>query len=59
MAAAPADFYLEKPAMTKIKRKSENLELSLSPAPDILQTISSLTSAVVVAFALETDNGRK
>ena len=58
MAAAPADYYLEDPSKSKIKRKSEKLSLSLSSAPDILKSIKDSTDAIIVAFALETDNGK-
>ncbi|MBT3252026.1 MAG: bifunctional phosphopantothenoylcysteine decarboxylase/phosphopantothenate--cysteine ligase CoaBC [Candidatus Marinimicrobia bacterium] len=59
MAAAPADYYLEGPSESKIKRKSEKLSLSLSTAPDILKSIKDSTDSVIVAFALETENGKE
>jgi phosphopantothenoylcysteine decarboxylase / phosphopantothenate---cysteine ligase len=58
MAAAPADYYLEDPSESKIKRKAEKLSLSFSTAPDILKSIKDSTDSIIVAFALETENGK-
>jgi phosphopantothenoylcysteine decarboxylase/phosphopantothenate--cysteine ligase len=58
MAAAPADFRAAHPADSKIKKKSAPRTIELAPTPDILATTRSARArnAVIVGFALETDN---
>lgn len=58
-AAAPCDFMPKNFAPQKIKRR-EQYELSLIPTPDILATLGKCKRAdqFIVAFALETENGR-
>lgn len=58
MAAAPADFQLEKPTSHKIKRADSKFTLSLKPTVDILKSLSNgkKDGQVVVGFALETEN---
>lgn len=59
MAAAVADYTFENPTQQKLKRTKQTLELNLVPASDILKSISGKTTATVIAFALETENGPK
>ena len=59
MAAAIADFFSSKFSNKKLKRSSDNLTLELKPAPDILKSIQGKTKAKIIAFALETHNGKK
>ena len=58
MAAAPADFRAASPAPSKIKKKSAPSALELEPTPDILASTrkARAKNAVIVGFALETDN---
>ncbi len=59
MAAAPADFFVKKPATRKIKKRKETLTLELSPTVDILNSLKKYKKAnqKVIGFALETENG--
>ncbi len=57
MAAAVSDYTLENPKTEKIKRGTDDLRLSLSPTTDILRSIRGTSDAIIVAFALETENG--
>ena len=57
MAAAAADYIPAEVSEIKMKRQSNNLNLNLLPAPDILTSIQDKTKAVIIAFALETHNG--
>ena len=57
--AAVADFKVEAPAPSKIKKTKEgNLNLTLSRTPDILLEISKLNkrNLFTVGFAAETEN---
>jgi len=58
MAAAVADYRVEKPARQKIKKKSESMELSLVRNPDILAGLGQAKRAdqVLVGFAAETND---
>ncbi len=59
MAAAPADFKAHKIHGSKIKKNEKLMELQLQPTVDILKEIKinkSDSSAIVIGFALETDN---
>ena len=61
-AAAVGDFSPLSPSRTKIKKdKSTGLTLQLKKTPDILAHCSKnrKSGAVVVGFALETDNARR
>ena len=57
MAAAVADYLPEEVIKEKIKRSSAKMQLHLKPSPDILKSIGGKTSAIITAFALETQNG--
>ena len=57
MAAAPADYTVQNPANQKMKRQREMLTLELTPSQDILKSIAGKSEAVIVAFALETNDG--
>ena len=59
MAAAVADYTIKNPTKKKLKRTKQSLELNLIPASDILKSISGKTTATVIAFALEIENGPK
>ncbi len=58
MSAAVADFAPEQTSDSKIKRKGEQLKLSLTPTKDIAAELGKMkkSSQVLVGFALETDN---
>ncbi len=60
MAAAPADFKMEKSADHKIK-KGGTLSLKLAPTIDILNSLKKnrKKNQKVIGFALETENGIK
>lgn len=65
MTAAVADFSPESPSEKKIKRKGEDLQLTLKPNKDILEALGKAKkkAQILVGFALETDlemeNARK
>ena len=59
MAAAVADYIPAKTSEIKMKRSSDTLRLDLIAAPDILKSIHNKTSAVIIAFALESHNGKE
>lgn len=58
MAAAVADYRPNKPEKEKIKKKTEEMILSLRPTPDIAASLGAIkrTGQVLVGFALETEN---
>ena len=58
MSAAVSDYMPSQISHLKIKRSKENLVLNLVSAPDILKSIIN-NKPVKVAFALETNNGKK
>ena len=59
MAAAPADYRVENPAVEKRPRKEGALTVTLVPTPDILEGTRDRRKpgAVMVGFALETGDG--
>jgi phosphopantothenoylcysteine decarboxylase/phosphopantothenate--cysteine ligase len=59
MAAAVADYRVENPHPSKIKKSEDSLTLNLVKNPDILKTLSLNKQAhqFCVGFALETQNG--
>ena len=57
MVAAVADYIIKKPANHKIKRNNTSLDIQFSKAPDLIKTISKKTDAILIGFALETENG--
>lgn len=62
MAAAVADYQVEKPARNKIKKgESESLDIRLIKTHDILKAIGSVKrkDQLLVGFALETDNEKE
>ena len=59
MSAAVANYSPTNVADHKIKHSEKNLRLDLKPSPDILKSIQDKTSAVITAFALETQNGEE
>lgn len=58
MAAAVADYTPQKKADSKIKKKTDQLDLVLVPTRDILKTMgeNKRGGQLLVGFALETDN---
>ena len=59
MAAAVADYSSKKISKQKLKRSNQNITIELTPNPDILKSISKKTTAKIIGFALETNNGEK
>ena len=59
MAAAVSDYTLPIPSKLKLKRSVNTLSLNLVLAPDILKSIKDITDALIIAFALETHNGKE
>lgn len=61
MVAAVADYSPEDPSLSKIKKKSEELNLDLKPTQDILASLGrdKKTNQILIGFALETDDGEK
>ena len=57
MAAAVADYHLEKPFKNKIKKKSATLDLSLVRTPDIIAEVSG--DIIKIGFAAESENINK
>jgi phosphopantothenoylcysteine decarboxylase/phosphopantothenate--cysteine ligase len=57
MAAAVGDYRPSRPEAQKIKRGSREMQVSLTPNPDILKELSPLkTGQIVVGFAAETED---
>ena len=58
MAAAVADYRPSNPAPNKLKKKEEDLHITLEPTVDILKTLAAhkRKGQVFVGFALETDD---
>lgn len=58
MSAAVADYRPAEPAPNKLKKKEENLHITLEPTVDILKTLAAhkRKGQIFVGFALETDN---
>jgi len=58
MSAAIADYKIENPAESKIKKASEELNLQLTKTTDILATIGKekKNGQLLIGFALETNN---
>lgn len=61
MAAAVADYTPDCPSARKLKKKEENLAITLKKTPDILALLGreKPVGQVLVGFALETDNEEK
>lgn len=59
MAAAPADYRPVEAARSKLKKKTDDLSLSLTPTVDILKEMGKRKSKgqLLIGFALETENG--
>jgi len=58
MAAAVADYTLDHPALEKLKKKGDNITLTLSPTVDILKELgkNKRSGQFFAGFALETEN---
>ena len=59
MVAAIADYRINKISDKKIKSSEQTLDIKLEKSPDILEIISKNSSAKIIGFALETNNGEK
>ena len=59
MAAAVADYQVKEIAKNKIKSTEDTLDLTFHKSTDILQKVASKSSAKIIGFALETDNGEE
>ena len=59
MVAAVGDYRMNEISDKKIKRSEKTLNIKLEKSPDILEIISKNSSAIIIGFALETNNGEK
>ena len=59
MCAAISDYTPIDVSDKKIKRQKENLSINMKPTKDIIKNITKKTSALTIAFALETTDGEK
>ncbi len=59
MCAAVSDYKVENIANEKIKSTKSSISLDLYPTTDIIKSLAKNTQATIVAFALETSNGKK
>ena len=57
MVAAVSDYIIKNPHINKIKRNDNTLDIEFSKAPDLIKNISNKTDAIMIGFALETENG--
>ena len=58
MCAAVSDYTPINKSTIKIKSKSKNMSIEMTPTIDIIKSISKNTDAKIIAFALETCNGK-
>ena len=58
MSAAVSDYYANKTTQ-KMKRQNKTINLELHKNPDILKAIKKITQAIIIGFALETNNGER
>ena len=58
MAAAVADYTPKEVSQSKIKKKTDSLEIELVPTKDILKSVGAIKKdhQILVGFALETDD---
>ena len=59
MCAAVSDYKVKDIANEKIKSTKSSIALDLYPTTDIIKSLAKNTEATIVAFALETSNGKK
>ena len=59
MIAAIADYRINNISDKKIKSSKKTLNIKLKRSPDILENITKNSSAKIIGFALETNNGEK
>ena len=59
MVAAVSDYRVDKISKEKIKSSNQSLNIKLIKNPDILENITNKSSAKIIGFALETNNGEK
>ena len=59
MCAAVSDYKVEEIANEKIKSTKSSISLDLHPTTDIIKSLAKNTEATIVAFALETSDGKK
>ena len=58
MCAAVSDYKVEEIANEKMKSTKSSISLDLYPTKDIIKSLAANTEATIVAFALETSNGK-
>ena len=58
MCAAVSDYTPINKSTIKIKSKSKNMSIEMTPTRDIIKSVSKNTDAKIIAFALETCNGK-
>ena len=59
MCAAVSDYKVEYIANEKMKSSKSSISLDLYPTRDIIKSLAKNTEATIVAFALETSDGKK
>ena len=59
MVAAVSDYRVDKISKEKIKSSNQSLNIQLIKNPDILENITNKSSAKIIGFALETNDGEK
>ena len=59
MVAAVSDYRVDKISKEKIKSSNQSLNIKLIKNPDILENITNKSSAKIIGFALETNDGEK
>ena len=59
MCAAISDYTPTKVSKEKLKRSKDTLSIDFKPTIDIIKNISDKTNALIIAFALETNDGEK
>tara|TARA_A100001011_G_scaffold396171_1_gene493327 strand:- start:4621 stop:5814 length:1194 start_codon:yes stop_codon:yes gene_type:complete len=58
MTAAISDYKIKNFSKFKIKKNKNNISINLKKNPDILKSLNGKTKAKIIAFALETNNGK-
>ena len=58
MTAAVSDYKINKYSEFKIKKNKNNISITLKKNRDILKSLNGKTKAQIIAFALETNNGK-
>ena len=58
MTAAISDYTIKNFSPFKIKKNKDNISINLKKNPDVLKSLIGKTEAQIIAFALETNNGK-